>query len=82
MPLSKISLVIVVLIIAFGAWLLFSKPVGNGAETPGESERSGASSEASLDADLSAIDAQLQGLEQDATAVDASFADTPVEQTE
>jgi hypothetical protein len=82
MSLSKVSLVIVALVIALGAWFLLSQPVGNGAPASGGEKSSGVSSETSLDADLSALDAQLQGLEQDSAAVDASLSDTPVEQTE
>jgi hypothetical protein len=83
MQLSKVSLLIAAILIALGAWFIFSQPAGNGStELSGDKAGSGSSSETSFDADLGALDSQLQALEQDAADVDASFNDTPVEQTE
>lgn len=81
---SKLSLVLVIAVVAVGVWFIFSRPASDATPAPAETSNtvSSISADSSLDADLSAIDMQLQVVSDDSAAVGQGFNDTPVEQVQ
>jgi hypothetical protein len=58
------------------------KPLEQKPQTPAELISASGSADAALEADLRALDAQLESAQTESAAVEQSFSDKPVEQTE
>ena len=57
-------------------------PVVQEPKTPGDAITASGSSDASLQADLQTLDAEVRSAENESVAVEESFSDKPVQQTE
>ena len=82
---TVIGIVVIIIVIIAGYFLLrapaASAPADEGALKPAEAAPSGTSnSDAALDKDSAAIDAQMKGFDADNASVDGSMNDTPVSQ--